>query len=1010
MLQNDAPRPTFLVPRVLETTGGAGPDEYYVGLGVFGQVIPDSQHLKAWWAAFEPLMMVLNLAGYDTPEIVFGYSSGDPEADPDSYLRLLAWPGVIAGSSEQLKLEEGDWNALVGADAVLGQDRLDGQLVSALRVEARRWDEQPLGGASPYPALPLAGVTPSYIADARTPAPETADAFATPADGWLVFSQPLAVSIVPAPTGANARLARDAIAAALTAPAGAAAGLRARLDPATWTTALQRAYPIDAFVTLAAEAWRYLSSGTILKAFLAYGLDDPRATLAALIGGNRGVSAASLTDVDVDFFHSAREALANRHAALYPKEVNGPTLLADFENKHWIVALFALHEYGLIDLLPFAVSDPAILPDSTLVGDLPPVDMTGLYETAWGVADGEGRLVNLTMQINQGGDRLDGWIADRRLFRHEFTAVLDTKTYQPSAGVAEAQLRFAGGFDDDPDGWMEISDVRHPDADTAFEVVLRYATGDESASDLTTVRQTRRARLRPSLAGDVMPADVVAALDFGLSPDLPAWQTPRGQLETDLTPLHTLSRHGFDTALQILLQDLTASWVLDTTPPVDDEGMPEIGAQKPLDETAQGMLLTLSVNGVLDDAEVPADTTPILDRFRREAQQQLGSQVVSVGTTFERHLHDRLVDEPADSQLMLALLGGAVGDLDGTGAPETALHEYEFRIYGVGPSGTLPTPALHLEGGAFAIYCPLQHLAVCKPLGTTGPHGWEQPETYLGGMLESAGGFSAGQGKMFGVTTQGDPNTLITRGEWARDDFAPSTMLIASATATATGPLVSGAPPSGGYLPLQGTQYECIVFISARGRAVSLPTDNTGWNVKYGAGVELSVSYTIGGTLGFIALRSSTGAVLPLASSSFSDALGPDLELGDFAVGGWELTPGMRALLASAVARYRPLLETPESVLQAEADASTTGPTGDNEQLTWKRALAAYAWVHALLSTAAGPAVGTSTALAAGTNHVLLTGNGEMKAHEVGRLADEVEDDAWRRVKVKINDQVIVFL
>jgi hypothetical protein len=57
-----------------------------------------------------------------------------------------------------------------------------------------------------------------------------------------------------------------------------------------------------------------------------------------------------------------------------------------------------------------------------------------------------------------------------------------------------------------------------------------------------------------------------------------------------------------------------------------------------------------------------------------------------------------------------------------------------------------------------------------------------------------------------------------------------------------------------------------------------------------------------------------------------------------------------------------------------------------------------------------GQAAGAGSTLAATADRVEVIGNGEIVARAQGQVPDGVEDDRWRRVKIVINDQVIVFL
>jgi hypothetical protein len=999
VLSNDAPRPTFILPRVIALAGGRLPAEHYGGLGIWGESIPRSRNADSWSAAFEPLAVVLQLAGYDTPEIAFCRHD-----EPDGYLRILGWIGLVEDNLSRLVVAEGDWKAMTGVERLLVKNE-SLQLVAALRVKERRWPERALDPPlpSPHPALVLDGVLPKYyVKDADTPAGAPEDPFGTPNDGWIVFRLPITAPAKPDGIAANIREARDAVAATLGArlASNVRAGLVGRLDPATWDSPLQPALTTKPFADLASEIWEYLRRPGELEETLKVPIEDARATARGMLSDKRGVNPDSLDGA----FEDPREALAARHASLYPREVNGPSLLKGFDRMHWLIVLFALHEYGLIRLLPFPVTDTTLLPDAEVVGDLPPVELTGRYESSWSERDPDGKLANATLQINQAGGWLDGWITDRHLFRHEFTAALDVSTYQPSMGAALPALKFSGTFDGEPGGWIEIYDVSHPDDDHAYQVTLGYGLGDADPVDLDVERRVRRARLRPSMIPDTFPPEAAAALEPPAEPEdeRPEWLTPRGTLEDDLTPLHSQQEQGMNDALAVLFGALLSRFGGDQT------------AQ--LTPTATMMLTKLALRGVLDGPVVPEETTPLLERFRRETKVQLAAQLLSVGTTYWDVLNAWMVAAQVDSQLLQSLLDLEPGELDDTGGADDAVHRYDFSIFGSGPgvSGTLGE--VHVEGGGYAIYCPIKHLQACAPPNTP-QHGWPDSEPYLGAMLEGGVGVAAGAGIAASFFSTGSPSTLLTSGEWTEDDFVPSTIAVASFTAAGSahvGVGVSGTPPTppGSKLALDGTKHETIVFISGRGRAISLPSDSSGWTAKTGFGVEASVAFTVGSTLGLLLKRWAEEIAMPVAVGTFDGLVGPEsgLQLGEFPVGGWALTLGQRTLLGRACARYRPMLENPEAIIHIEADASTTGPTGANEILTWKRALATYAWIRALLSTGREIDRGTTSGLGTGPDHVRLTGYGEMQARTQGRLKDDVEAGTWRRVKVKINEQIVVFL
>ena len=182
MLKNDAPRPTFLIPRVLYAAGEARPNEKYADLpDLLMDVVPDGLHAEAFWTALEPLLVVLNVAGYDTPEIVIGRWA--PDAVANEYLRVLGWKGLVEGADKHVIVAEGDWEALVGSP--LGGN---GSIAIALRVQGRRWIEQAIARPSPYPPVALGGAVPEYHPDPVQP-------FAGANDGWITLIEPVASAV-----------------------------------------------------------------------------------------------------------------------------------------------------------------------------------------------------------------------------------------------------------------------------------------------------------------------------------------------------------------------------------------------------------------------------------------------------------------------------------------------------------------------------------------------------------------------------------------------------------------------------------------------------------------------------------------------------------------------------------------------------------------------------------------------------------------------------------------------
>ena len=711
--------------------------------------------------------------------------------------------------------------------------------------------------------------------------------------------------------------------------------------------------------------------------------------------------------------------MRERHGRFYPDEANGPGILNRFRSEHWLLLLFVLHEYGLIRLLPFGVTDPTVLPPAQVVSALPRVDLTGLYYTSWVPEDG-GDPLDTTMQINQAGEYLDGWLTDRRLKRLDFTAALDREQ-------SGALLLFRGTFEGDASSWIEVRDVPMEEGDSSVIVVDVWCDiADpefEAGSHYVFTRDDRWARLRPALVAEALPEEVVSALE-GATPDEddPDAATVLASLEAQITPLHSLHQSGFEIARKFLREDL--------------DGIRQNRlAKKDIGKTAAVLIRTLAKARVLDTPDVPALATPLLQRFRVETQLQLVSTVLSVGLTYWAWLNQVIVDlhaagdsasvAAADAiEELLAVSPGSLDDESGDPDALTAIHRYEFTFAGLGAQLDIDVAPYKGEGGVFGIIAPIEHLAVCAPPpppppAEPPPHGWPS-ELYYGILLEGAAGGSLGAKIAVNNSMAGDPNTAITRGEWTQDDFAPSSIHMGSATVALYDYLGVGAevaPPTRDPgaefdVGIDGTQIEFIFFASAKGRAITEIYVNEGWAIKTGIGLGGGVSSSLGVALGFLVARQLTDTDRRLAVRTFANSVpaGDDVVLDDFASGSWVMTPEQRELLARSTARYRALLESPEAVLRIEGSADPQGGPASNELLSWKRALATYAWLRAVLSTAKAPAVGTSSGLAVGAHRVELIGYGELEARTKGRIPDESPSPDWRRAKVLINDLVMVSL
>jgi hypothetical protein len=1001
-MRTESPRPSFLVPRVLNRTGHDAPvtGSYTNVTGPLHDLLaygarPESEMVAAWWAALEPAIVPLTLAGYDCPEIALAHWQVS-----DQYVRLLAWQGRAPDAV--VAVQSGDWRSLFPLE---GDDQ--GKMRFALRVEARRSVEQPLGVPSPYPPLPLAGVLPTYTPGLLTPDGSADDPFATPSDGWIVGSQPITTGVGPQrSTLATARDLRNAVAAALAAKlkssAGAPVGLVGCLDPSVWDIPLAQALPIVSFSDLASQIWAWLSQPDNLEDLLKLKLNEHRASGEKLLK-------AQLAKTD-GAWANPRTELEARQAYFYPREQNLATLLSGLEREHWLIALFMLHEYGLIRILPFPVTDPSLQPDPGVVADLPPTDLTGLYETRWGEVGEDGRLVNATLQINHAGAYLDGWLTDHDLFRVDYTAALDTSTFQPSAGVEQPTLRFTGRFAHDAGTQIAIADVPYPD-DGSFDAELTLTFDDGlNRGVYTMTRRDRLPRLAPWLASAALPEAVQDALATSpVSDNLPEWADQIKVAESLITPLHTHHQTMCDAARRILRADL--HHIFEKSLPLD------------LADTDERMREALTRAEILTNSELPDPVTPLLLRFQIDTQLALASMQLEPGTTYWIALDDDLAqlaligsDAGAGIQELLDVAPGRIG-FGSAGPPALEhIHEYDYQFTGYGAGGELPVevPYFTLNGGMFKITCDLTHHEECAEPNSPRPHGWS--ETYGGALFEGEAALESGQTVNLIGKVQSDPNTLVTRGEWSRDDFAPCQIVSGTVSVSLADYLGGGGEVTPGNDDLfgdyGGLEQEVVVFITARGRATSEISPNNGWSVKTGVGVGASAACAAGASLGFLVKRGSDVPSRPITVEVFEGSFAADssLTLDDFAVGDWALTPGMCAQIAQNAARYLALLASPEALVRIEGDASPTGTDPENEVLSWRRSLATYAWLRVLLSRTKAPPRGTGSGLALTAEHVEVIGNGELVARTQGQVPDGIEDARWRRVKFVINDQVMVFL
>ncbi len=921
MWRNNNPRPSFLLRslmidmRVAHTAYSSEQDRFYMQ--------PSS--VDATWEALEPLLVPLTLAGWECSEILlsaphFGDSSGTRDS-----LRVK-WDGTCS-------VDPGDWRDLTG----LHIDLTSIFQVVALRVTVRRSFGQP----SKQPAIDLPA-SPNYVKQL-----DATDPFADPRDGWWVFTTNiggLTEQIVPLMLPQAQAALVDALASAWDDQAHAKpVGLLRSFDPLSWQSPLDRAAWVWPFDDLAGELWNWLQPN--MRAFLALPLDDKAASLAGLIA-----KSGARTNL-----HDAIAALEERRAVLRGRDANLPQNLARLRHRHWALALFLLHEYGLIRVLPFPLEYQQAIPF---------VDVTGYYESVKAY-ESSGRLIIATLQLNQAGDHVEGCFFDDQLQRTDL-----------SAGPPKLQS----------DGTVSMTFIVV--GATSSGSLLGIPSQDESTQDFTlwvSLHSVRYQFIRRDRLARSSPLDILAALGTAA----PA------NLSDHLPRLHPLSEQGIKGAAARLAMDidnaalhLETDWATYLLP------------------TADALIKILDKGGVLRFTGSVASRTPVntpmLARFRSMIPLLLmQTQLQNTGglnawskllSMFARH--------PGRTTKLQSLLNAA----------PSPPHEYSYQIAGIGLAGefrAIPLVGPYTAGlgmGSFAIGCRIEHLGKCAPTGIDSTtHGWT--EWYSGWMAQGSAGIAMGAELEISVFTIGSPNDLFATTEWTQSNFVPCffcSVGVADNITVGLGPGLSFAP---------NTSVEAYVFINAQG-ALGLGWSD-GWSLSAGAGVGFAVG--ISGSLTVGTLSREWGSPLltpPPPPPPFTiPAVYYNLSTTEsFATGTCELSQAAKDHLKIYVARYRAVLENPETVITVLGDASRTGTEAYNLSLSWRRALAIYAYVRSLLTTtSSGDWTNESNALGSLDSRVVLFAFGEERA-KADHKPDGVEDSQWRRAQLLINGQIMVVL
>ena len=138
MLSTDGPRPTFLVPQVLEQIGHGWPAEGLAELPngllrdlVWKQGTKWASTVRAWWTAVEPLVVILNFAGYECPELLLARRGRGAHEAHSLRANVLEQARGVAGEAGSQPTE-----SLCKGDVLVGEVRCQAAEDVRLRLRA----------------------------------------------------------------------------------------------------------------------------------------------------------------------------------------------------------------------------------------------------------------------------------------------------------------------------------------------------------------------------------------------------------------------------------------------------------------------------------------------------------------------------------------------------------------------------------------------------------------------------------------------------------------------------------------------------------------------------------------------------------------------------------------------------------------------------------------------------------------------------------------------------------
>lgn len=617
-------RPAFPVRRLIDARGGLlAADERYTPPVVFGSMLND---VRQTFRGLDRVVVALNLAGYQVPGMVVATNAHGYEAYRAAYVQLYP----LSGLALPIFLPWPD-------DTQLAVDATVYNFI-ALRVLA--WRDLA------YPAVrPVSLATvPGFQAFA-----DPADPDASAADGWVVLSaaDPLLTDRLAAREGeiTAVQVAAATATAYRTTPSNPP-GLVRMLDPTSWDVPRNRTAGLVALQALAESIMNWLREPGRLETFLSWDLDAGSAcvTKLALAADKDGIS--TLLD--------AHTELQARRRLLQPFEADLPNVLAADWKTHWLLFLMQLHEYGLLNLLPFpAPAAPAI----------PVLDLTGFYTTK----TREDPAVIASMQLSQVGSQLAGWWWGSQLDRSAITGTLD------AAAFAAGRFEYALTRSDGPSGKLFLPGIPPGDYVGAFGVYVDWG----GSADYTMARRDRSARASP---------EAIAAVFAPQFPGVP--------IDAYVVPLHWLTAQRVEA-----LGDLLIGHVEKISPILDEDPVAEV-IEMNSEVTAEADALDLASPVGSGYAE-----HPLLQRLRGELRLRLlKHDVAGAGADAWRQLSTIVSTWPNPTAGLRALLALSAA----------APHHYTYDIAGTGTEFDIAAGG-GVSGGSFSVVSNIEHTDCAGP-------------------------------------------------------------------------------------------------------------------------------------------------------------------------------------------------------------------------------------------------------------------------------------------------------